>query len=159
MRVERERASELAANRAVQIAAFGRRAEADLVDELRRGGWAEISLVARIGEGVVGHVLFSRLDAPMRALALAPVAVHPERQRAGIGSALIREGLERSAADGWDVVFVLGDLAYYERFGFRRETARAYDCIYAGDFFMALELRPSPSASGVIGYPPPFALP
>lgn len=93
----------------------------------------------------------------MRALALAPIAVHPERQGLGIGSALVREGLARAAAGGWDAVLVLGDPAYYERFGFRRETARGYGCVYAGPYLLGLELSGTRSGSGEIRYPPPFA--
>lgn len=157
MRLEAERAGDLAAIRAVHAAAFGRQGEADLVDELRQGDWAEISLVAKPKDQVVGHVLFSRLEAPMRALALAPIAVHPERQRSGIGSALIREGLARAAAGGWDAVLVLGDPAYYERFGFRCQTAAAYDCAYAGPYLLGLELTAGRREPGEIRYPPPFA--
>lgn len=114
--------------------------------------------MAKIEELVVGHVLFSRLDAPMRALALAPVAVIPGRQRSGLGSAMIREGLGIAAADGWDAVLVLGDPAYYERFGFRPETVSAYECVYAGPYLLGLALsRSRRESSGQIRYPPPFA--
>lgn len=155
--IERERADDIAAIRAVNTAAFGQQAEADLVDALRQGGWAEISLVAKREGLVVGHILFSRLDTPMRALALAPVAVTPDSQRSGVGSALVQEGLRIAAASGWEAVFVLGEPAYYERFGFRREPAQGYECVYAGDHFMVLKLRPGSAASGAIRYPPPFA--
>lgn len=153
-----EQSTDCTALRSVHEAAFGRVAEADLVDELRKGGWAEISLVAKVAGGVIGHVLFSRLDAPVRALALAPVAVRPERQRSGIGSKLIRAGLTLAAARGWEAVFVLGDPAFYQRFGFSLGLARGYESPYAGDYFMALMLRGQPACcSGVVRYPPPFA--
>lgn len=93
----------------------------------------------------------------MRALALAPLGVLPDRQGAGIGSALVREGLRAAPRRGREAVFVLGDPAYYERFGFSREAARGYDSIYAGDNFMILELRPGSARPGAIRYPPPFA--
>src|SRR5215831_17208082 len=84
--------------RAVNRQAFGQEDEARLVDALRDGGYARLSLVAEEGGRVVGHVLFSDLPIETRAgtlhaLTLAPVAVLPDRQRRGIGSRLIREGL------------------------------------------------------------------
>lgn len=157
LNISREQPADVSAVHAIHTAAFGQPTEADLVDALRQGGWADISLVAKEGGAVVGHVLFSRLDAPMRALALAPVAVAPSRQRSGIGSALIHEGLSIATAEGWDIVFVLGDPAYYERFGFSREMARGFACVYAGDYFMALALHSVGIVSGAIRYPPPFA--
>lgn len=152
-----EQAADIAAIRAIHTAAFGQPAEADLVDALRLGGWAEISLVAKGLKEALGHVLFSRLEASMRAVALAPLAVLPDRQGSGIGSALVYDGLRSAAEQGWEAVFVLGDPAYYERFGFSREAARGYDSIYAGDNFMMLELRPGSARPGAIRYPPPFA--
>src|SRR3546814_20202077 len=73
--------------REVHRSAFPGEDEARLVDALRLTGDAVVSLVAERGKQIVGHALFSRLDAPMRALALAPVGVRPDRQGQGIGSA------------------------------------------------------------------------
>lgn len=84
-----------AAVREVNRLAFERDDEAKLVDELRDGGYVRLSLVAEEnGSEVVGHVLFSELamDGVSNALALAPVAVVPQRQDASVGSALIRTG-------------------------------------------------------------------
>jgi len=154
--IAHEQAADWTTVHAIHCAAFGRAAEADLVAALRQGGWAEISLVAREAGEVVGHVLFSRLEAPMRALALAPIAVRPDRQRHGVGSQLIREGLRVAAEQGSECVFVLGEPAYYERFGFSRDAARGYNCIYAGDYFMAVNLQPHAVTSGQIRYASPF---
>jgi len=83
-----------------------------------------LSLVA-IAEGrLAGHVAFTECgisDGERKLALLGPVAVAPERQRQGIGGALIREGLDRLAGRGVSRVFVLGDPAYYGRFGFRPE--------------------------------------
>jgi putative acetyltransferase len=106
---------------------------------------------------VIGHVLFSKLKAPMKALGLAPVAVHPSFQRQGIGLALIREGLALAKEEGWTCVFVLGDPAYYGRFGFRAESAKGYNSPYSGDHFMAVPLADVPK-TGEILYPEPFKL-
>jgi putative acetyltransferase len=144
--------------RAVIAAAFGRRAEADLVDWLRADGDSVISLVAEEGGAILGHVLFSRMVAPFRALGLGPVAVLPERQCQGLGSALIRAGLQRAQGAGWDGVFVLGDPGYYRRFGFVPELAAGFACLYAGPYLMALALQGSlPATGGTVAYAPAFA--
>jgi putative acetyltransferase len=99
-------------------AAFQRPDEAVLIDRLRSDRGCVISLVAVEGDEIVGHILFSRMTAPFRALGLGPVSVKPSRQRAGIGSQLIRAGLDRAKEVGWQGVFVLGEPKYYSRFGF-----------------------------------------
>jgi putative acetyltransferase len=141
----------------VHMLAFRGSAEAKLVDQLRQSGDVVISLVAADGDRILGHVLLSLLRAPMRALALAPVGVHPDFQRQGIGSALIRKGLERARRDGWEAVFVLGDTSYYSRFGFSVEAAEGYVSPYSGEHFMMLPLGPGdiPTA-GQLVYPAPF---
>jgi putative acetyltransferase len=97
--------------REIHRLAFDRPAEANLVDDLRQNGNAVISLVAERDRRIIGHILFSRLEAPMKALGLAPVAVHPSFQKQGVGLALIREGLDQAKKDGWMCVFVLGNPA------------------------------------------------
>ncbi len=131
--------------------------EAALVDALRQSRDAVISLVAGRRSAVVGHLLFSRLRAPMRALALAPLSVLPDYQRQGIGSDLVKTGLDLAAKDGWEAVFVLGEPAFYGRFGFDLEAARAFCSPYSGGGFMVCQLgtRPLPTCGEVI-YPLPF---
>jgi putative acetyltransferase len=143
--------------REIHRLAFGRPAEAKLVDDLRQSGAAVISLAAERDRRVIGHVLFSKLKAPMKALSLAPVADHPSFQKQGVGSALVREGLAQAKEDGWMCVFVLGDPAYYGRFGFRVENARGYSSPYSGDHFMAVPFGDVPK-TGEIVYPEPFKL-
>jgi putative acetyltransferase len=158
LEIRAETASDWTGVHALHCAAFGSAVEADLVAALREAGVAEISLVAVRAGALAGHVLFSRLEAPMRALALAPVAVQPEQQRRGAGSALISAGLDRARAGLWEAVFVVGDPAYYRRFGFSVEDARGFDAAYAGDYFMVKRLGRDPlPASGRIVYPRPFA--
>lgn len=159
MDVREELTSDHDAVRAVVEAAFGQPVEADLVDALRRDGDVEISLVAVEGDAVIGHILFSRMTAPVRALGLAPVSVLPGHQGKGIGSKLIQESLTLAKAGGWEAVFLLGDPAYYSRFGFRADTAEAFTSPYAGPYFMAIELAEGALAgkSGDVGYPRAFA--
>ena len=75
------------------------------------------------------------------ALRTANDLVAPDRQGGGIGGALIREAIARANATGETLLFVLGDPAYYSRFGFSTATAAPFDCVYAGEYFMALELN------------------
>jgi len=107
---------------------------------------------------IVGHVLLSRMDAPFRALALAPVSVIPTRQRSGVGSALIKEAANRARGEGWAAIFVLGDPNYYKRFGFDRQAAAGFTSPYAGHHFMVLKLSPSlPITTGELRHAPAFA--
>lgn len=129
-----------AAIRALLLDCFPGPGEADLVEALRAAGDAPVELVANEGEEIVGHVMFSRMDAPFPALALAPVAVAATRRRRGSAAALIREGLEIARSAGWKGVFVLGDPAYYGRFGFDAAMASGFDSPYAGPYLMALAL-------------------
>ena len=157
LRIRAECEADRDAIRAVHRSAFGGDAEAHLVDALRRAGVAVISLVAERDDRIVGHVLFSAIEAPMRALALAPVGVDPGVQNSGIGSALIREELKR-ADEAWEAVFVLGEPAYYARFGFSIDAAKNYACCYAGEHFMMQTLGRSVVArKGQLFYPAPFA--
>ena len=156
--IRAEDPADIPAIRDVVVAAFGRDMEAELVDRLRGDGDGVISLVAVEGGRIVGHVLFSRMSAPFRALGLAPVSVAPDRQRSGIGSGLIRAGLARSARDGWQAVFVLGEPAFYRRFGFDPDLAKGFSSPYAGPYLMALALDGRlPVTKGEIEYAAAFA--
>ena len=159
MIVRSENPADFAAIRFVEEAAFGQPAEARLVDDLRAAGDSVFSLVAVEGETIIGHALFSRLKAPFPALALAPVAVRPERQRAGVGSQLISEGIACSEPAGWRGIFVLGDPAFYRRFGFDAGMASGFSSPYAGPHWMAVSLGRSelPVSAGCIEHAPAFA--
>lgn len=147
----------------ILAAAFPGPEEATLVQALRASGEAVVELVALEDNIVVGHILLSRLVAKpptIRLAGLAPVAVAPARQRAGIGGALIREGLARAKAVGFDAVAVLGDPAYYGRFGFHPDlAARALRSPYDGRAYQALELRARALEGGpwTVTYPAAFA--
>ena len=151
--------------REVNRLAFGQEDEARLVDALRDGGYARLSLVAEEDRRVVGHILLSDLpiitrEGTLPALALAPLAVLPARQRQGIGSRLVRQGLSACADAGHRVVVVLGHPAYYPRFGFSAQLAERLKAPFSGPAFMALELMPGALAdvAGEVRYPPPFGL-
>lgn len=143
-------------------AAFRGTNESRLVEDLRAAGLAAVELVAD-DSFVDGHILFSVLDVivgqtPVRTLSLAPMAVRPKRQRLGIGSALVRAGLQRAGDDGWQAVVVLGHQDYYPRFGFSAALTQSLEAPFSGASFMALELEPGvlQGSVGRIIYPPAF---
>jgi putative acetyltransferase len=139
--------------------AFLQPAEARLVDRLRADGEAVISGIAIDDGQVVGHIMFSRMDAPFRALGLAPVAVTPSLQRNGIGGELIRWGLAQAKAEAWQGVFVLGDPKFYGRFGFSVALASGFESSFAGEHFMALALNGAlPVTSGKVEYAAAFKM-
>ena len=90
------------------------------------------------------------------AVALAPLAVAADLRRRGIGAALVRRGLALLAERGEQLVFVLGDPAYYARFGFDPGAAGSFQSPYAGPRFMALRLARSAPMNGIVRYPPAF---
>ena len=154
--------------------AFGRKAESHLVARLRRLEVAPISLVAahcptenlNEPDRVVGHIMFSpvtinNVPPPVLVFGLAPVAVLPERQRQGIGSTLIENGLARCRRQGVGVVVVLGHHDYYPRFGFYPAHTRGLTCDYKSppEAFMAIELAPGSFdvCRGLVRYHPTFA--
>lgn len=116
-----ERPSDIEAVHAVNTAAFEQPGEAGAVDAIRAAGNATISLVALRGETLVGHILFSPVTVDHKTtslLGLAPMAVHPDHQRRGVGGALVKAGLEACREAGAPAVVVLGHVSYYPRFGF-----------------------------------------
>jgi putative acetyltransferase len=155
-----ETAEDRAAIFAVHEDAFGGTAEAELVDTLRRDGDIILSLVAH-ADGVIGHVAFSRLtlpSSPARASALAPLGILKERQHQGIGSSLVREGLGRLTDCGEDLVLVLGEPAYYGRFGFAAEDATGLQTPYDGPYLQAIFLtEEGRHARGPVRYARAFA--
>lgn len=158
MMVRLETPADIAAIRIVEEIAFGRRDEARLVEDLRAAGDAVFSLVAVEDGIIVGHAMFSRMNAPFPALALGPIAVLPEHRRAGIADQLIREGIAHSEAAGWQGVFVLGDPAFYRRFGFNVGKASGFSSPFAGPHLMAIPIGGSdlPALTGSIQYAPAF---
>jgi putative acetyltransferase len=164
LKIRQETPGDAGAIRAVQLAAFGQPDEADLVDALRDSGDAVLSVVAEDHGRIVGHVLFSRLtihiesDQIVPALALAPMAVAPERQRQGIGSALLTEALREGRVRGERIVIVVGHVDFYPRFGFSRERAAHLESEFQCEAFMALELEPGALSrvSGRVEYAPAF---
>jgi putative acetyltransferase len=165
MLIRAERDTDRAAVHAVNAAAFPTPLEADLVDALRRQAHLLISLVAERDGAILGHILFSPVTLEgrpdLRLMGLAPMAVAPGHQRSGIGSALVRAGLDECRQLGFSAVVVLGHPEYYPRFGFtpavRYGLRSEYDV--PDEVFMAMELVPGAlrDAPGTIKYHPAFS--
>ena len=142
---------------AFKDAPYSNQTEAKIVEALRTAEALTISLVAVQDGEVVGHVAFS----PVRINGVAndwhglgPVSVRPEQQGGGIGQALIRDGLHRLKSAGAAGCVVLGDPAYYGRFGFQHDPE-----LYYGDappkYFQRLTLSGAPP-KGEVTYHPGF---
>ena len=163
--IRREQLEDIAPIHEVHQLAFGRPAEADLVDALRARSKATLSLVAVENGRIVGHILFSpvTIDSAypaFSAIGLAPMAVLPERQRRGIGSQLVSTGLLECRNAGYDCVVVLGHPAYYPRFGFvpanRYGLASEYEVPDEAFMVLTWHARVLEDHSGVVRYQPEF---
>jgi putative acetyltransferase len=162
--IREERPTDCQAIAAVNRAAFAGDFEANLVAELRANGDAVLSLVAETDGRIAGHIFFSTLPIESEgeaipAVALAPIAVLPAYQRQGIGAALVRNGLNLCRGRGVPMVVVLGDPAWYTRFGFRAESARGLRTPWPGPHLMAIELASGAlgSGHGIARYPAAFS--
>ncbi|MDG6101723.1 N-acetyltransferase [Dactylosporangium aurantiacum] len=174
MMIRRERPGDVDAIRAVTAAAFrgvahsappvepgGDPGEATLVSWLREdAGWIpQLSLVAIEDDRVVGHVLATRAHVEARpALGLGPLSVLPRRQRAGVGTALMHAALGAADALGEPLVGLLGDPAYYRRFGFvaAQPVGIAAPDPAWGDNFMVRTLSRYDGQTGRFRYAGPF---
>jgi putative acetyltransferase len=164
IRIRPERVEEHGAIREIVRAAFGQEDEAVLVDALRRESEyvPGLSLVAQSGDHIVGQILFTRLhigpDEPPPFLALAPIAVRPDCQKRGIGSALVRNGIELSRRLGFRGIVVVGHPEYYPKFGFLPARSFGLECPFPvpDEAFLALELVPGSFPTGGIRYARPF---
>ena len=161
IRIRPEAHADREAIRRVNELAFAGPSEADLIDALRGSeAWVpELSLVADDDTGIVGHVLFSlvQLDSGPQLLSLGPMAVAPDRQRGGVGTALIQDGLERARRTKYPLVVVLGHPEYYPRFGFRMARSLGIGTPYEApdEAWMALPLPAyERDLQGTVQYPP-----
>ena len=145
--------------------AFGQKEEAELIVRLRDRGVLSFSLVAVEDNEVIGHIAFSPVSVESKgsgfeAISLAPMAVLPAYQRRGIGSQLVRAGLEECRRLGHEIVVVLGHPGYYPRFGFSPGKASGIDCEFEvpDEAWMILELKEKALAGrgGTVKFEPEF---
>ncbi|HET8773507.1 MAG TPA: N-acetyltransferase [Thermoanaerobaculia bacterium] len=146
---------------AVNAHAFETDAEARLVDILRERNALTVSLVAEIGGVVAGHIAFSPVRVGNRTfVALAPMSVLPEHQRSGVGSALVRAGIDACGARGDGAIFVLGHAGYYPHFGFVPAGPKGlhYKSAEFDPHFFVLELRAGAldGVQGLVEFHPAF---
>ena len=160
-----ETAEDIDSIRKINAAAFETDAEARLVDDLRDSGSPHISLVTEVDAKVVGHILFSRVTlvgtgTDLKITGLAPMAVMPDYQKQGVGTALVEKGLKQCELKGYQAVVVVGYPEYYPRFGFvpgfRFGLKSEYDI--PADVFMVKELVAGilTGYEGVVKYHPLF---
>lgn len=149
---------------AIYSACFPTTAEAKLVDRLRKYAQPHISLVATEHDTVVGHILFTPVTLTTSTellMGLAPMAVKPDSQGQGIGSALVRGGLQQCREIGAGAVFVLGHADFYPRFGFEPTAPGGIVCEYdiPADHFMLLRLNSNAleGRTGTVSYHQEFA--
>ncbi|MDX2229226.1 MAG: N-acetyltransferase [Leptolyngbyaceae cyanobacterium bins.349] len=165
MDIRAERAEDISAIHKVNVAAFGREHEANLVDRLR-GVASTLSFVAVECQQIVGHIFYSPVAIKeacadhLFMLGLAPIAVRPEHQRQGIGKLLIQHSLEECTRLGCKAVVVLGHPEYYPKFGFVPAKTKGLRCEYTvpDEVFMVLELAREAlkGCSGTVKYRPEF---
>jgi len=164
MLIRPEEPEDYSAVHTVNAAAFETPAEANLVDVLREEANPVISLVAEEDAVIVGHILFSPVTlsghSNLKIMGLAPMAVEPAHQKQGIGSALVKIGLEKCKELGYGAVVVLGHTWLYPRFGFSPSVRYGIRCEYdvPEEAFMVLEIETGylRGVYGAIKYHPAF---
>jgi putative acetyltransferase len=160
--IRKEEPKDTEAIRLVNELAFAQSTEAGIVDKLRKDCDDLLSLVAVQGDEIVGHILFSpsvieSIHGPVVGVGLAPMAVLPQHQRRGIGTALVEDGISRLRESGCPFVIVLGHVEYYRRFGFESASRYHLRCQWEGvpdDAFMIMvfDEKALQGADGVARY-------
>ncbi len=147
MVIREEQASDIDNIYQINSDAFGRDAESKLVNVLRKNVESHISLVAQIGEDLVGHIMFTPVELTgcrdkLTIMGLAPLAILGKFQRSGVGSSLVNAGICRCREQGYGAIVVLGHPHYYPKFGFIPSVNFGITCEYdvSDDKFMTLEL-------------------
>jgi len=146
--IRKEEPRDIRAIRHVNEQAFDQENEANIIEKLRKRGALTISLVAVRDDQIVGHIAFSPViieaeGSNFEAIALAPMAVLPACQRKGIGSQMVRTGLDECRRLGHELVVLVGHPDYYPRFGFVPARPKGLECEFEvpDEAWMMLELQ------------------
>ena len=161
MNIRFEQPGDIEKIREVNLQAFETETEANLVEALRNADVELISLVAEENGEVIGHILFSPVIlGDLKIMGLAPMAVLPDRQNKGVGTKLVKAGLQDCEKAGYEAVVVLGHAGYYPRFGFVPSVNFGIKSEYdvPPEVFMVKELREGAlkGAAGTVKYHPAF---
>ena len=161
MNIRFEQPGDIEKIREVHLQAFETETEANLVDVLRKADVELISLVAEENGEVIGHILFSTVVlGDLKIMGLAPMAVLPDRQNKGVGTKLVKAGLQNCEKAGYEAVVVLGHAGYYPRFGFVPSVNFGIKSEYdvPPEVFMVKELREGAlkGVAGTVKYHPAF---
>lgn len=149
----------------VMIATFGGTDQAKLVEDLDNEGFVLTSLVAVEYGEIIAHILFFEIEMAsedgenrFRAAGLFPLCVAPTHQRMGIGSELVRQGLEICDKKGVDAVIALGQQDFFSRLGFSSRNAENIKSPFSPGFLSILTLNPaiSDDFSGLLTFLPTF---
>lgn len=161
MQIRPEKSSDIDKVWEINVAAFETDTEAKIVNALRETCKSYISLVAEVDGEIAGHILFTPVElvddrSGLKLMGLGPMAIMPKYQNKGIGSQLVKEGLEQCLRQGYDAVVVLGHPNYYPRFGFVPSIKYGIRSEYEvpDEVFMILELKKNSlkGKSGIIKY-------
>ncbi|PTM57845.1 GNAT family N-acetyltransferase [Desmospora activa] len=168
LKIREEKSIDLRKIKEINDLAFGRETESNIVDAIRKSPHfiPQLSLIAETGDGeVVGHILFSIIsiqtkEESVKSLVLAPMAITPKYQSQGVGSTLIREGLNRCGKMGFKHVVVLGHPNYYPRFGFIPAITKGIKAPFEvpNETFMVCELKKNSleKVHGTVQFPEPL---
>ncbi len=164
--IRQESAADFKAVYEVNLRAFGRKDEANLVDALRGtdGFIPELSLVAEEDGKLRGHLLLTRIhiktkEEEVPVLALVSLAVLPKAQKQGIGGFLMGKGMELAKINGYNIVVASGHPEYYSKFGFTFAGYKGLTSkLNSGSAFMLAELSPDAldCVKGEVIYPQAF---
>jgi len=164
--IRKEEPEDIRVIRYVNEQAFGQDNEANIIEKLRKHGVLAISLVAVQDTEVVGHIAFSPVvveseGSNFEAVALAPMAVLPAYQHKGVGSQMVRAGIEECRRLGHEIIVVLGHPDYYPRFGFVPAKPKGIGCEFEvpEGAWMILELQEGALAGrqGKVRFQPEFS--
>ena len=166
MKIRDERKEDYKDIKSLNDLAFQGPVEGEIVDKIRSSSTDIVSLVAADENLIIGHIFFSPVtvisgEGEIKGMGLGPMAVLPEFQNKGIGSALVKEGLKILRNKDCSFVIVLGHKDYYPRFGFEAASKFGLSSQWEGvpdEAFMVLFLDKSLAGrvSGVVSYRPEF---